>query len=94
MDSEWSKNIELYMEKDNIQIPISEINGISPSPLNYINNNSKCIQGSNCCSLCSDTNNPCNIIAPIPGPQWLPQSAKSVQDRLSKNKYTPSKCNL
>jgi hypothetical protein len=93
MDSESSENIESYMEKDNIQIPISEINGISPSPLNYINNNSKCIQGSNCCSLCSDTNNPCNIIAPIPGPQWLPQSAKSVQDRLSKNKYTPSKCN-
>ena len=91
-----SNNIEQEnnVEKDNLEFPISEINGISPSPLNYIDYDSSCIQNSNCCSLCSDTNNPCNIIAPIPGPQWLPQSAKSVQDRLVNNNYTASKCNL
>ena len=83
---------ENIVKKDNLEIPISEINGISPSPLNYIDYDSKCIENSNCCSLCSDTNNPCNIIAPIPGPQWLPQSAKSVQDRLVNNNYTASKC--
>ena len=93
---EISTNIkkENIIKKDNLEIPISEINGISPSPLNYINNDSKCIENSNCCSLCSDTNNPCNIIAPIPGPQWLPQSAKSVQDRLVNNNYTASKCDF
>jgi phosphate/sulfate permease len=73
--------------------PICEIPNISPLSLEASSNGSTCIQNSNCCSLCSGTNdNPCNIIAPIPGPQWLPSSAETVQNNLKNNIYTPSKC--
>ena len=73
--------------------PICEIPNISPLSLDAVSNGSTCIQNSNCCSLCSGTNdNPCNIIAPIPGPQWLPSSAESVQNNLKNNIYTPAKC--
>ena len=73
--------------------PICEIPNISPLSLDAVSNGSTCIQNSNCCSLCSGTNdNPCNIIAPIPGPQWLPSSAETVQNNLKNNIYTPSKC--
>jgi len=77
-------------------VPISEIPNISPFPIESIPTGNKCIQNSNCCSLCSVSNNsnPCNIIAPIPGPQWIPQSAKSVQDRLVNNNYTKAVCNF
>lgn len=73
--------------------PICEIPNISPYPLNANSNGTTCIQNSNCCNLCSGTNdNPCNIISPIPGPQWLPSSAETVQNNLKNNIYTPSKC--
>jgi phosphate/sulfate permease len=73
--------------------PICEIPNIIPYPLEAKSNGSTCIQNSNCCSLCSGTNdNPCNIISPIPGPQWLPSSAETVQNNLKNNIYTPSKC--
>ena len=36
--------------------------------------------------------NPNNLVAPIPGPTWLPQSAESVQNRLKNGIYTASKC--
>ncbi len=65
------------------------------SPMNLESKpvNSKCISGSNCCSLCSGMgDNPCNIIAPIPGPQWLPQTAAAKQQELKSGKYTPSVC--
>lgn len=96
---ELEENIpEMKNTKENenhLEIPHCQIKGLEPSSLNYSNyDNSKCIQSSNCCSLCSNTNNPCDLIAPIPGPQWIPQSAKSVQDRLVNNDYTASKCNL
>jgi len=73
--------------------PICEIPNISPLSLDAVSNGSTCIQNSNCCSLCSGSNdNPCNIIAPIPGPQWLPSNAETVQNNLKNNIYTPSKC--
>ena len=85
-------------EKDNVINnmpidPICEIPNISPLSLNAVSNGTTCIENSNCCSLCSGTNdNPCNIIAPIPGPQWLPSSAETVQNNLKNNIYTPAKC--
>lgn len=55
--------------------------------------NTKCIQNSDCCSLCSGMgDNPCNILAPIPGPQWLPQTAFAKQNELKNNIYSPSTC--
>ncbi len=55
--------------------------------------NSKCIQNSDCCNLCSGMgDNPCNIVAPVPGPQWLPQTAAAKQNELKNNQYSSSLC--
>lgn len=75
--------------------PVDTIPHVEPAPLEYSNfSSAMCIQPSNCCSLCSGSpdSNPCNLIAPIPGPQWIPQSAESVQNRLKNNQYTESIC--
>jgi len=55
-----------------------------------------CLLGRDGCSpLCSGyTKNPCNLVAPIPGPQWQVQTAATVQNRLTRQEYTPSKCPL
>jgi len=46
-----------------------------------------------CVPLCSGySKNPCNIVAPIPGPQWQVQNAATVQRRLKEQDYTPSRC--
>jgi len=58
---------------------------------------SKCLLGSDGCNpLCSepDPKNPCNLVAPVPGPNWQPQSAAAVQERLTKQQYVPSNCPL
>jgi hypothetical protein len=85
--------IKITQEKNEIVEHNCQIPNISPFPLEYSKDGSLCIQDSNCCSLCSGSNsNPCNIIAPVPGPQWLPSSAQTVQNNLKNNKYTQSKC--
>jgi hypothetical protein len=55
---------------------------------------SKCLLGRDgCMPLCSGyTNNPCNIVSPVPGPTWQVQSAATVQNRLVNRQYVPSKC--
>lgn len=57
-------------------------------------NQNKCLLGDNKCgALCSGfTSNPCNLVAPIPGPQWQPQSASTVQERIMKGDFVPSRC--
>jgi len=79
---------------ENIENPIEEILNISPFPLEYNKDNTGlCIENSNGCNLCSGSNNnPYNLIAPIPGPQWLPQTAEAVQNRLKNNNYTENTC--
>lgn len=73
--------------------PIAEIPSFSPSPLEYKTEQSQCIENSNCCNLCSGSNeNPCNLVSPIPGPQWLPRTAEAVQNNLVNNNYTNAKC--
>lgn len=71
---------------------VSEIPNITPSPLEYIKFDGSCIKNSDCCSICSGDGNPCNLIAPIPGPQWLVQSSATVQNKLKNNNYTQAKC--
>ena len=77
-----------------VQDMIDEIPSFNPQPLESKQYNSQCLEDSNCCNLCSGSpdENPCNLVAPIPGPQWMPQSAKAVQNRLKSNNYTESKC--
>ena len=81
--------INLKNSKENkVSDLICEIPKISPLPIEYYDYSSaSCIQPSNCCSLCSKpgNNNPCNLIAPIPGPQWIPETAETVQNNLKNN---------
>lgn len=44
-------------------------------------------------NLCSGMDNkPSELVASVPGPQWLPQNADTVQKRLSTNNYTKNRC--
>lgn len=73
-----------------------EVSSLTPSPINYDpNQSSMCIQNSNSCTLCSGSgSNPSNIVAPVPGPQWIPQTAEYVQKRLKDNDYTKARCSI
>ena len=66
------------------------------SPIDYANIKSECLLGENECSpLCSGyTTNKCDLVAPIPGPQWQVQSAATVQSRLTNQEYTMSRAPL
>ena len=70
-----------------------------PPPLSFSNNLSEtaasgCLLGTDVCSpLCSGTGkNICNLVVPIPGPQWQVQNASTVQYRLNNNMYVPNTC--
>jgi hypothetical protein len=84
-NNENNENILLLNDFDNIK-------GLSPFPIEYNKTPSKCIENSNSCNICSGDVN--NINAPIPGPQWMPLSAETMQDNLKNNIYTPSKCRI
>ena len=44
-------------------------------------------------NLCSGANDkPQELVASVPGPQWLPQDAETVQRRLKTNNYTKNRC--
>ena len=74
---------------------VDKIPNVHPFPLESKPNGEMCIQNSNSCNLCSGSGqNPANLVAPIPGPQWMPQSAESVQNRLMNNDYTASVCQI
>lgn len=54
---------------------------------------SKCMVGCNPeYPLCSGSNNPQNITAPVPSPAWQPQSASAMQARVIAGDFTPSFC--
>ncbi len=90
---ELTRQIKSNIDNNNVEPVIDEIPRVSPFPLENKPNGMMCIQNSNGCNLCSGSGqNPDNIVAPIPGPQWMPQSAESVQNRLMNNMYTPSTC--
>ena len=72
-----------------------------PPPLS-INNNlsdtaaSGCLLGTDGCSpLCSGTGkNTCNLVVPVPGPQWQVQNASTVQYRINNNMFVPNNCSV
>ena len=51
-----------------------------------------CLLKTTPCNVCSGTSVPPGIVAPIPGPQWQPQDAKTVQARLNSGMYVQSNC--
>lgn len=77
---------------DSVHNLVSEIPNISPGSLEYVKYDGSCIKNSDCCSICSGEGNPCNLISPVPGPQWMPKTAKFIQSSLKNNNYTQAKC--
>jgi hypothetical protein len=66
----------------------------SPFPLSDVKPDSPyCLEGTTDCNLCSGYSKP-QKTSPIPGPQWIPQNAKTVQKRLAEGKYTASQCKM
>ena len=67
---------------------------MSYKPLPDNSSDGKCLLGRDgCVPLCSGySKNPCNVVAPIPGPQWQVQNAATVQERLKNQQYVPSTC--
>jgi hypothetical protein len=76
---------------EDVEEPICEIKNISPQPikLKYEDDYERCVGGNthdyNLCSGPDTGSNPMHF--PVPGPQWLPQSAETVQARLANNDY-------
>jgi hypothetical protein len=66
----------------------------SPFPLSDVKQDSPyCLEGTTDCNLCSGYSKP-QKTSPIPGPQWIPQNARTVQKRLAEGNYTASQCKL
>ena len=53
-----------------------------------------CLLGNKCGAPCSGQSNTCNVVTPVPGPQWQVQSASITQNRMKNGIYTSSKCPL
>jgi hypothetical protein len=81
---------------ENVKFPLSEIKNVHPYPIDFNNVVESSVEGvTNRCSIISEPGvNLSGRVAPIPGPQWLPQSAESVQNRLKNNQYTAEKCSM
>jgi hypothetical protein len=56
------------------------------------NQEESCLFDTTCGSICSTKNTKAPCVSPIPGPQWQPQTAQSVQQRLKKENYTKNTC--
>ena len=85
----------MYQEFNNVE-SYNSLKYTKYQPIDFKPETGKCLLGrDNCSPLCSGyTQNKCNIVAPIPGPQWQVQSAATVQERLKNQDYTPSRCQL
>ena len=61
------------------------------------NNSMCCMVGkADCPLLCSkpQPENPCNLVAPIPGGPWQVRSARARYESVSSGDYVPSKCDI
>jgi hypothetical protein len=66
-----------------------------PSPPAQVTNEDCLLGKDNCNPLCSGSaQNPCNLQTPSPGPQWQPQNATAVQNRLTNGQFVPNFCPL
>ena len=87
-------NIERFQNA--IEQPLNSKTSFMPELINKDsdkNTNAKCIQPTSNCAFCSGGEpKPEGIVTAIPGPQWLPQTAASVQNNLKNNIFTQAKC--
>lgn len=66
-----------------------------PSPEGQVGRDGCLLGKDNCNPLCSGSNqNPCNLHVATPGPQWQPQRAETVQNRLNNGLFVPAQCPL
>lgn len=93
---QYSKK-EKFENKGFITMPYDSFSQHVETPLSLPvqDESGKCIEKSNCCNLCSGSGeNPCKVVTAIPGPQWLPQTARSKQQEISSGQMTPATCPL
>ncbi len=78
-----------FIENNNLMNMKSDERGpFSKSDVNCVGD-TKSYEG----NLCSGANDkPRHLVASVPGPQWLPQDAETVQRRLKTNNYTKNRC--
>ena len=77
-----------------VEIPLDATTSMNPANLEGVKKyNGQCIQPTSNCNFCSGGEpKPANIVTAIPGPQWLPQTAESVQNNLKNGRFTRAKC--
>ena len=104
LNSEMERLRKHYMKKkkenfenQNMTMPYDSLSNKVETPMSLPtpDGSSKCIHQSDCCNLCSGTGeNPCGVVTAIPGPQWLPQTARAKQQEIASGQFTPSICPL
>lgn len=88
-----SNDLDLYATLNpNVENEIK--NSYTQSIDNLCSKKGCCLINNKCGTLCPGPSNSCNVVAPIPGPQWQVQKASIVQDRLKNEIYTSSRCSL
>ena len=66
-----------------------------PTPVSQVDKKDCLLGKSECNPICSGNNeNPCHLQTSVPGPQWQPQNASSVQNRLNNGEFVPNYCPL
>jgi hypothetical protein len=94
---QFMKKIKEPFENKTITMPYDALSKHVETPLSLPTPDtlSKCIHQSDCCNLCSGTGeNPCKVVTAIPGPQWMPQTARAKQQEIASGNFTPSICPL
>ena len=79
------------------EMPSDDFTSLQPYPIEFKDmKQSVCEEPSNNGNLCSGSqnSNPDNLVTATPGPQWMPQTAEAVQNRLKNNDYTKARCNF
>jgi hypothetical protein len=93
----YSTKEEGFENKGSVTMPYDSFSKHVENPLSLpaVDESGKCIEKSNCCNLCSGSGeNPCKVVTAVPGPQWLPQTARSKQQEIVSGQMTPSTCPL
>jgi len=77
-----------------VEMPLDARTSMNPANLEGIKKyEGQCIQPTSNCNFCSGGEpKPKDIVTAIPGPQWLPQTAASVQNNLKNGRFTQAKC--
>lgn len=96
---EYQGNISINSFKNQPAAFESTYQMIETPPLNspppQVEKNGCLLGKDNCNPICSGNNaNPCNLQTPSPGPQWQPQLASTVQNRLNNGEFVPNYCPL